>query len=122
MKTLLEEHCRWMEVRNYSPGTLRNARLYVGRFIDWLGERGVIQAQEVTRPMLERYQRVLFHHRKTLADGQPGPPLSFAGQHVRLTTIQGFFKWLCRKYHIIANPAADLKNGAEVVAKAPASK
>jgi hypothetical protein len=64
----------------------------------------VLNAQDVTRPMLERYQRVLFHHRK-----QDGTPLSFAGQHVRLTTIQGFFKWLCRKYYITANPAADLE-------------
>ena len=104
MKELLEEHCRWMETRNYAQGTLQNNRLYVGRFIDWLAERGVTRAQDVTRPMLERYQRVLFHHRKP--DGQP---LSFAGQHVRLVTIQGFFKWLCRKYHITANPAADLE-------------
>lgn len=84
--------------------TIHNARLYIGRFIDWLAERGVLNAQDVTRPMLERYQRVLFHHRK-----QDGAPLSFAGQHVRLTTIQGFFKWLCRKYYITANPAADLE-------------
>ena len=54
--------------------------------------------------MLERYQRVLFHHRK-----RDGAPLSVAGQHVRLTTIQGFFKWLRRKYYITANPAADLE-------------
>ena len=64
MKELLEEHCRWMETRNYAQGTLQNNRLYVGRFIDWLAERGVLRAQDVTRPMLERYQRVLFHHRK----------------------------------------------------------
>lgn len=104
IKELLEEHCRWLEARNYAPGTLHNNRLYIGRFIDWLAERGVLRSQDVTRPMLERYQRVLFHHRK--ADGLP---LSFAGQHVRLTTIQGFFKWLCRKYYITANPAADLE-------------
>ena len=104
MKELLEEHCRWMETRNYATGTIHNNRLYVGRFIDWLAERGVLRAQDVTRPMLERYQRVLFHHRK-----QDGQPLSFAGQHLRLTTIQGFFKWLCRKYYITANPAADLE-------------
>ena len=104
IKELLVEHCRWLETRNYASGTLHNNRLYVGRFIDWLAERGVTRAQDVTRPMLERYQRVLFHHRK--ADGLP---LSFAGQHVRLVTIQGFFKWLCRKYHITANPAADLE-------------
>lgn len=104
MKELLEEHCRWMETRNYATGTIHNHRLYVGRFIDWLAERGVTRAQDVTRPMLERYQRVLFHHRK-----KDGTPLSFAGQHVRLVTIQGFFKWLCRKYYITANPAADLE-------------
>lgn len=104
MKELLEEYCRWMETRNYAPGTLHNTRLYVGRFIDWLAERGVTCAQDVTRPMLERYQRVLFHHRK-----KNGQPLSFAGQHVRLITLQGFFKWLCRRYHITANPAADLE-------------
>lgn len=103
LRELLEEHCRWMETRNYATGTLHNARLYIGRLIDWLGERGVTRAQDVTRPMIERYQRALFHHRKK--DGQP---LSFAGQHVRLTTIQGFFKWLCRKYYLTANPAADL--------------
>lgn len=104
MKELLEAHCQWMETRNYASGTIHNGRLYIGRFIDWLAERGVVRAQDVTRPMLERYQRVLFHHRK-----QDGQPLSFAGQHVRLTTIQGFFKWLCRKYYITANPAADLE-------------
>ena len=104
MKELLEAHCQWMETRNYASGTIHNARLYIGRFIDCLAERGVLRAQDVTRPMLERYQRVLFHHRK-----QDGQPLSFAGQHVRLTTIQGFFKWLCRKYYITANPAADLE-------------
>lgn len=103
MKELLEEYCQWMETRNYASGTIHNARLYIGRFADWLAERGVLRAPDVTRPMLERYQRVLFHHRKP--DGQP---LSFAGQHVRLTTIQGFFKWLCRKYYLTANPAADL--------------
>jgi len=85
MKEFLEEYCQWMEARNYAQGTVQNGRLYIGRCIDWLAERGVMRAQDVTRPMLERYQRVLFHHRK--ADGQP---LSFAGQHVRLTTIQGW--------------------------------
>ena len=36
-------------------------------------------------------------------------PLSISGQHVRLTTIQGFFKWLCRQNRLVANPAADLE-------------
>lgn len=104
MREQLEEYCRWMETRNYAAGTIHNTRLYVGRCLDWLSERSVTRVEDITRPMLERYQRVLFNHRKP-----NGQPLSFAGQHVRLTTIRGFFKWLCRKYYLDANPAADLE-------------
>jgi len=104
MKSLLKEYGQWQRVRNYSEGTIRNGELYIGQFIGWLAERSVLDASEVTKPMLERYQRVLFAYRKK--DGQP---LSIAGQHVRLTTIQGFFKWQCRLNYLLANPAADLE-------------
>ena len=104
MEALLKEYCQWQRVRNYSEGTIRNGELYIGQFIAWLAERSVLNASEVTKPMLERYQRVLFAYRKK--DGQP---LSIAGQHVRLTTIQGFFKWQCRHNYLLANPAADLE-------------
>ena len=104
LRPLLSEYCDWMRVRNYSEGTIRNGQLYIGRFIEWLAERSLSDAAEVTKPMLERYQRVLFGYRKK--DGQP---LSVSGQHVRLTTIQGFFKWLCRHNYLTANPAADLE-------------
>lgn len=104
MESLLEEYCQWQRVRNYSEGTIRNGQLYIGQFIEWLAERSVLDASEVTKPMLERYQRVLFAYRK-----KNGQPLSIAGQHVRLTTIQGFFKWQCRQNYLLANPAADLE-------------
>ena len=48
-----------METRNYASGTIDNNRLYVGRFIDWLAERGVC-APGAIGPMLERYQRCCF--------------------------------------------------------------
>jgi len=104
MQDLLNEYCQWQRVRNYSEGTIRNGELYIGQFIEWLSERSVFDVSEVTKPMLERYQRVLFAYRK-----KNGQPLSIAGQHVRLTTIQGFFKWLCRHDKLVANPAADLE-------------
>lgn len=104
MESLLKEYCQWQRVWNYSEGTIRNGELYIGQFIGWLAERSVLNASEVTKPMLERYQRVLFTYRKK--DGQP---LSIAGQHVRLTTIQGFFKWQCRHNYLLANPPADLE-------------
>lgn len=104
LTNLLQEYCQWLEARNYSLGTIHNGRLYIGQFASWCAERSVTQVDGVTKPMLERYQRVLFNYRKR--DGQP---LSFAGQHVRLCTIQGFFRWLCRRNYLTANPAADLE-------------
>ncbi|MBD5778286.1 site-specific tyrosine recombinase XerC [Pelagicoccus sp. NFK12] len=101
---LLRDYCEHLETRNFASGTVRNAKLYIGGFADWLGERGVEDARLVTKPMLERYQRHLFRYRK-----KNGEPLSFGNQHVRLTTIRGFFKWLCRRDVLLANPAADLE-------------
>jgi len=104
MHTELSEYLDWQQVRGYAEGTLHNGQLYIGQFISWLEERSVFDAREVTKPMLERYQRHLFAYRKK--DDQP---LSLSGQHVRLSTIQGFFKWLCRRNYLVANPAADLE-------------
>ena len=41
------------------------------------------EPMEVTRPVLERYQRHLFHYRKT-----NGEPLSFRTQHARLVPLR----------------------------------
>ena len=100
---LLSDYLAHLRARACAGGTIRNATLYLGRFVAWLGERGVEDAREVTRPMLEAYQRQLYAYRK--ADGHP---LAVLGQHVRLTTVQGFFRWLARERHLDANPAADL--------------
>ena len=47
----------------------------LGYLVDWLAERGVTRPAEVTRPMLERYQRHLFHSASPTAH-----PLSFRSQ------------------------------------------
>ena len=59
---------------------------------------------EVTKPMLDRYQRAVFHHRKP--DGQP---LSFRSQVQRLTPVRALFKWLARENRILYNPASELE-------------
>jgi integrase/recombinase XerD len=60
--------------------------------------------QEVTRPILERYRRHLYHHRK-----DNGEPLSFATQAQRLIPLRGFFRYLARENHILSNPASELE-------------
>ena len=104
LRPLLGDYLAHQQARACAEGTLRNGALYLGNFVDWLAERGVTDGREVTRSLLERYQRHLYAYRKK--DGQP---LAVMGQHVRLTTIQGFFRWLARERYLEANPAADLE-------------
>ena len=94
----------WEAVRGYSPRTIEHRRLALDRFIVWCAERGIERPQDVTRPILERYQRAIYHHRK--ANGQP---LGVAAQVNLLIPIRAWFKWMARQNHVLWNPAADLE-------------
>ena len=59
---------------------------------------------EVTRTVLEAYQRHVFHYRK-----KSGEPLSFTGQHDRIVPLRVWFKWMARHHHILHNPASELE-------------
>jgi integrase/recombinase XerD len=97
------EYLEWLKIRNYSPETLKTRGFYLDCLIQWLEERGVTKPGEVTKPMLERYQRYLYHYRK-----ENGEPLSFRSQHSHLVPVRAFFKWLTRYNHILYNPASEL--------------
>ena len=90
--------------RHYSPRTVANRELYLRYFIAWAHERGLTYPQEITKPILEAYQRHLFHHRK--ADGNP---LSMRSQHGRLIPIRALFSWLVKNNYLLSNPASDLE-------------
>jgi integrase/recombinase XerD len=94
----------WMRVKNYSDRTTENREVYLRYFIEWCEDRGLSQPQEVTKPIIERYQRYLFHYRK-----KNGEPLSTRSQHTRITPVRAYFKWLTRDNHILYNPASDIE-------------
>jgi integrase/recombinase XerD len=103
----MEDHFEWMLVTGYSPDTVRARRVSIRKFIGWCDERGLDDPREVTRPMLERYQRYLFYYRKP--EGRDcGAPLTISMQYQYLAPLKTWFKWLSRQHHILANPAADL--------------
>ena len=62
------------------------------------------QPKAITKPILERYQRSLYHLRKVNGD-----PLTFRGQHARLVPIRAFFKWLARQNYLLYNPASEIE-------------
>ena len=69
----------------------------------WWQERGLGEPIEITRPILERYQRWLYHYRKT-----NGQPLGFRTQHTRLQAIKSFFQWMARQNHLLHKPASEI--------------
>lgn len=97
-------YLEWLRVHNYAEPTVLNRELYLGHFIVWAAERGLKQPREITKPILERYQRSLYHLRKA-----NGEPISFRGQHARLVPLRAFFKWLARQNYLLYNPASELE-------------
>ncbi|MBT8067911.1 MAG: site-specific tyrosine recombinase XerC [Gammaproteobacteria bacterium] len=87
-----------------SEATVEIRRRMLSRFILWCDERDLHRPQDITRPILERYRRYLYHYRKA-----NGEPLSFATQQQRLIPIKMFFKWLTRENYILYNPASELE-------------
>ena len=61
---LAERHLEHLRVIAYSEETVEKRREQVMRFARWCEERAVSRPSEVTRPILERYQRHLYHRRE----------------------------------------------------------
>jgi integrase/recombinase XerD len=97
------DYLEWIRSRNFSERTVASRIQMLRSFASWCTDRGVTRSAEVTKPILERYQRWLFHYRK--ADGKP---LTFHTQQIRLVSIRAFFKHLARQNRILSNPASDL--------------
>jgi integrase/recombinase XerD len=101
---LTEEFCDHMAARGYSPRTIGNRRFMLSYLVTWLAERGITRPAEVTRPVLESYQRWLYHYRK-----KNGEPLSFRSQSQRLLAVRAFYKWAARQRHVLHNPASEIE-------------
>lgn len=99
----MESHFEWMGMTGYSFDTVRARRQSLRRFIAWCDERGLHQPADVTKAVLERYQRHLFYYRKS-----DGAPLTLGSQHGALAPLKTWFKWLARENHILYNPASEL--------------
>ena len=90
--------------RHFSPRTVEWNENELRFFLAWCEERSLRNPTEITRPILERYQRWLYYYRT-----QSGRPLSIATQHKRLAGVLAFFRWMAKGNLILFNPASELE-------------
>ena len=98
-------HLRWAEVSRLAPMSLVLRQRGLARFVAWAHERGLRHPRELTRQVLEAYQRHLYLARSQ----RDGAPLGLRTQQQLIGAVRGWCKWLTREGHIPANPAADLE-------------
>jgi integrase/recombinase XerD len=104
MGYLLKQFLDWLSVCNYASETVRRRRSQLNPFVGWAEERSLTRVTQITRPVLLRYQRHLFHQLDRY-----GRPMSFRNQYHRLMALRSWCKWLLRNSHLLHNPANDLE-------------
>lgn len=101
---LIQEHLQWLRVHNFARATIQKRGIYVRAFASWCIERDLTRPDQITKGMLESYQRWLYRYRK--ANGQP---LAWSGQHLHLKETRAFFAWLVKMDHLPYSPAEGIE-------------
>jgi integrase/recombinase XerD len=86
-----------------TAATVLNRRKTLERLVAWCDTRGLGQPVEITRAVLEAYQRHLYLYRK-----ENGQPLSIRSQRALLSPLVGWFRWLARERYVEYNVAGEL--------------
>lgn len=103
LASLIDQWQERLAQRGYSPRTLEGHKWALRAFLQWAEARDLRNPADISKPILEGFQRWLYHYRQ-----KNGQPLSIGTQRARLGAIQRFFAHLCKTNHLQANPAADL--------------
>jgi integrase/recombinase XerD len=104
LAALVDDHLEHLRVLNRTPDAIESRHFELKPFLAWTEERGLLHPVQITRTILESYQRSLWAHRK-----KDGRPLGITTQRARLGGVMNFFAWLCRRHLLEANPASELE-------------
>jgi integrase/recombinase XerD len=100
----MQRYLEYLGMINRTPAGIYNVHRYLIDFIAWCDVRNLRVPQEITKAILQRYQKSLYYYR------QPnGKPLSFRTQATKLVPVRGWFKWLAEEDYIPFNPAGELR-------------
>lgn len=101
---LVGRFAEWMRLKNFAERTVGNRFEQMAAFSLWCQDRGLRRPADVTKPILERYQRWLYHRRK-----DDGKPLTFRSQYTALSVVKTFFRWLVKQNYLLSNPASEIE-------------
>lgn len=99
----MRRHLQALETMHASEETQRARRGGLAQFLEWCEMRELQRPNEITKPILERYQRHLFQVRKP-----NGEPLSVKGQWLLVNHVRLWFRWMVKHNYLASNPASDL--------------
>jgi len=97
-------HLEWLAMTGYRPDSVDRRGGALRRFAAWADSHGLTAPEDLTLPVLERYQRHLYYYRK-----RDGAPLTLGTQLGFLAPLKTFGKWLARERHLAYNPASELQ-------------
>ena len=99
-------YLEWLRSRNYAAQTVETVLTDLNFFLHWAAERDLARAGQITRPVLEAYQRWLWRYERP---GTGGKRLAWGTQRAKLATLKSWFRWLTRRDVILHNPASELE-------------
>ena len=99
-----ERYLEQLGARNYASDTIKGRSEGLRAFLSWCAERDLSRVTQITRPILESYQRWLWKYVKT-----NGKRLSWGRQSGRITTLKDWFRWLTKQDVLMHNPASELE-------------
>jgi len=102
---LIHQYLENLLVKNYSTNTVEMRSDQLRYFKEWCGVRGLFKPIEISKAVVERYQRWLYHYRSSRGER----PLSFRSQYMRLAALNQFFRWCSKNNHTLYNPAGELE-------------
>jgi integrase/recombinase XerD len=100
----LERYLEWMRTHHAAAASVATRRQDLEGFVVWCEARDVVVMREVTRELVERYQRHLYATRK--GDGKP---LAVRSQARRLGAVRCLGRWAVRVGAATDNPAAEIE-------------
>lgn len=114
MAAWINRYLEWSKIKNYSPSTVVSRRNNLAIFLEWCLMRDLNHPGELTKPIIETYQRYLFYYRQT-----NGKTISFNRQGSLLFDVKSFCSWLAKNNHILYNPASEVELPRQIQRQLP---